>query len=442
MRWGILTWILTAAIVVTLSSSSEAARRRHQKAPIYQPKYSAIVIDADTGKVLEADDPDGQRHPASLTKMMTLYLVFDELRRGRLRLSTRMPVSSYASHQAPSKLGLRPGQTITVDDGIRALATKSANDVAVIFAEYLAGSEEAFARRMTQKAQALGMSHTNFKNASGLPHPLQITTARDMATLSRALYRNFPKHYSYFKQRQFIHKGVVHRNHNHLLGKVPGVDGIKTGFIAASGFNLAASAVRYDDNNKPHRLIAVVLGGANRHWRDRRVSDLLEANFQRIGINQGQQRLIPARYAVPEESSKQVKTEEVIRPSEIDVEQLLENLAHDNKVLSEQNATVRATPVGWVQAKPEVKITKTKITKKSIVQEGKAVQVGAYHRQDTAQKAAAEFQRLAGEGVMKIMSGKKGKKQLHTVVFQKISPKAIEKACQKWRAQGNDCLVK
>jgi D-alanyl-D-alanine carboxypeptidase len=297
MRQGIVYLLSLMNLVLIMCSPAEAAKPKTQ--PGYQPKYSAIVMDADTGEILESEDPNGIRHPASLTKMMTLYLLFEELRKGRLSLSTRMSASAHASRQAPSKLGLSPGHTITVAEAIQSLVTKSANDAAVVVAEHLAGSEQAFARRMTQKARALGMHHTTFKNASGLPNPAQVTTAYDMAKLSQALYHDFPQYYRYFKLKHYNHRGTIHRNHNHLLGKVSGVDGIKTGFIAASGFNLAASAVRYDAANIPHRLIAVVLGGPNRHWRDRQVANLLETNFQRLGITEGKKGWVETNIRFP-----------------------------------------------------------------------------------------------------------------------------------------------
>ncbi len=457
MGRSFLRWICFLLMVSFITLPSEAARR-HQAKSAYKPKYAAIVMDADTGNVLESEDPDGLRHPASLTKMMTLYLVFDELRRGRLHLSTRMPVSAHASRQSPSKLGLQPGQTISVGEAIQALVTKSANDVAVVVSEYLAGSEPAFARRMTQKAQALGMRHTTFKNASGLPNPLQITTARDMATLSRSLYRDFPNYYTYFKQRQFVHQGIAHRNHNHLLGKVPGVDGIKTGFIGASGFNLAASAVRYDAANSPHRLIVVVLGGPNRHWRDRRVSELFETNFQRIGVSRGKNQWVETKYTTPENSREEIQEVSVRAKfgqlgesqndhvTEVDVNEVLEDISQGSEVLSNANTTVKVTPVGWIQGKPEpaAPAKTTSPVKQPLKQIVKNVQVGTFHRHKDAQKAAKDFQRLAGQGVAKTTQAvvRKGKKTLYTAQVHQIAQEAVGKACQKWRSQGNQCLIK
>lgn len=241
-------------------------------------KSASIVVCAETGKIYDAINPDELIPPASLTKMMTLYLTFKALREGRLTLHEKIPVSSHATRQQPSKLGLKQGTCLRVHDAILGLVTKSANDAAVVLAEALGqGSEKHFARHMTRQAQTLGMKNTIFKNASGLPHKEQITTARDMAILSRALYRHFPEYYPFFKTKEFSYCGTVHKNHNHLLGKVKGVDGIKTGFTCASGFNLAASMVRGE-----HRLIAVVLGGETRHARDRKMAHLLEATHAEL----------------------------------------------------------------------------------------------------------------------------------------------------------------
>jgi D-alanyl-D-alanine carboxypeptidase len=237
-------------------------------------KHASIVIDAETGEVLHESHADDLNYPASLTKMMTLYLAFEALEQGRLKLDTRFPVSKHAAAQAPSKLGLRPGESISVRDIILGLVTKSANDAAVVMAEGIAGSESAFAQRMTQKAHALGMASTTYRNASGLPNADQMTTARDIAKLSQALLKRFPQYYRYFSTDDFTYKGVVYHNHNRLMQGFDGMDGIKTGYIHASGFNLAASAVR--DNR---RLIGVVMGGQSARARDTHMAELLEDAF-------------------------------------------------------------------------------------------------------------------------------------------------------------------
>lgn len=239
-----------------------------------QPKYAAFLVDADTGEVLYSRQADAERFPASITKVMTLYILFERLAAGQVRLDDRITFSARAAAQRPSKLGLKAGQSLSVDEAIRALATKSANDVAVAIAEHVAGSETRFAQLMTLRARQLGMTRSQFVNPSGLPDSRQVTTARDIATLSLAMLRDFPQYYGYFQLQQFAFQGRVMPNHNHLLRTMPGVDGIKTGFTNAAGFTLAASAVR--DNR---RLVAVVLGGPTRVARDSNVETLLGSGF-------------------------------------------------------------------------------------------------------------------------------------------------------------------
>jgi D-alanyl-D-alanine carboxypeptidase len=237
-------------------------------------RYASIVIEAGSGKVLHAVNADTRNHPASLTKMMTLYMIFDALDSGRLKLDRRLKVSRVAAGRSPSKLGLRRGQSITVRDIIGALVTKSANDAATVAAEALGGTERKFARLMTKKARGLGMYRTVFRNASGLPHFRQLSTARDMATLVAALLRDFPHHYHYFSMREYKVKGRKFRNHNRLLARYKGMDGVKTGYIRASGYNLASSSVR--DGN---RLIGIIFGGRSVRWRDRHMTWLLNRGY-------------------------------------------------------------------------------------------------------------------------------------------------------------------
>jgi D-alanyl-D-alanine carboxypeptidase len=232
---------------------------------------AAIVVDANSGRVLYANNQDEVRHPASITKVMTLYLLFEQLEKGRLHLDSRLRISAHAASQAPTKLGLDEGETIAVEDAIKAVVTKSANDMAVAIAESIGGDEETFAAMMTRKAAALGMASTHYVNASGLPDDEQVTTARDLAILGRAVQERFPRYYHYFQTQVFYFDGVANRNHNHLLGQVEGVDGIKTGYTRSSGFNLLASVKR-----EGHNIVAVVLGGASAGSRDKIMADLIE----------------------------------------------------------------------------------------------------------------------------------------------------------------------
>jgi D-alanyl-D-alanine carboxypeptidase len=239
---------------------------------------ASIVIDANSDMVVSQENPDRLLHPASMSKLMTLYLTFEALEAGRITLQRTMPVSAHAESMSPTKLNLVAGQSIRVEDAILSLVTLSANDSAVVLAEALGGSEDRFGQLMTRKAHQLGMVNTNFRNSNGLPDPAQISTARDMAILCRALIRRFPQYYHYFSVREFTYNGIEHANHNHLMSRYEGMDGLKTGLTNASGFNLAASAVR-----NGRRLIGVVFGGASAMQRDDYMAALLDDGFRRVG---------------------------------------------------------------------------------------------------------------------------------------------------------------
>lgn len=290
-RFGLRCCILSlAAIAAALAFSSDAAiarhhhrtyaRHRHSHEDAYDPPYSSIVVDGNSGAVLEAVNPDALRHPASLTKVMTLYLLFERLDAGRIKLDTPLAVSEHASEQAPTKLGLKPGQTITVEDAIKGIVTRSANDAAVVIAENLGGSEPAFAKLMTEKAHALGMTHTTYINASGLPDDDQVTSARDQVLLGRAIQDRFPRDYKYFSTQEFEFRGTTIRGHNHLLSEVAGVDGIKTGFTRASGFNLLTSLHR-----DGRYLVAAVMGGPSASERDARMRELIADHIQEAALH-------------------------------------------------------------------------------------------------------------------------------------------------------------
>src|SRR5438445_1003577 len=275
---GLITF--TTAILIS-SESAEARRYKHRRyhhvvRESYSPQFSSIIVDGNSGAVLSSSSPDGIRRPASLTKIMTLYLLFERLDAGKMKLDAEMEVSEHASEQAPTKLGLRPGQTIRVEDAIKGLVTRSANDAAVVIAEAIGGDEDDFAKLMTRKARALGMTKTVYRNANGLPNDEQVTTARDQATLGRAIQDRFPRYYRYFATSVFNYHGQSIRNHNRLLGNVEGVDGIKTGYTRASGFNLVTSMRRGN-----RHLVGVVLGGRSGGSRDAIMRNLLAENLER-----------------------------------------------------------------------------------------------------------------------------------------------------------------
>lgn len=313
-------------------------------------KYASIVIDAETGRVLHEAYADSKRFPASLTKMMTLYMLFEALDAGEITPETRMKVSKRAAGQAPTRLGLKPGSTIGVEEAINALATKSANDVAAVVAEHLGKKEYLFAIKMTKKARALGMSKTTFKNASGLPNRRQVSTARDMAILSARLFKDFPQYYAYFSRPKFTYKGKTYRSHNNLLTKYEGADGIKTGYTRASGFNLAASAER-----DGQRLIGVVLGGRSVRTRDRHLTDLLDKGFAVL----------------------------FHRPETVIAAKRIEAL-QDSFMTAEVESAVSSESIG------DRDLDLDKVPTWVIVEETWGIQVGAFRAQSTAQRVAEE----------------------------------------------------
>ncbi len=308
----------------------------------YSPAYAAIVVDAKTGAVLHEAAPDGRRHPASLTKIMTLYLLFERLEAGKIALDTEMPVSEEAAAQAPTKLGVRAGQTLKVADAIGGLVTKSANDAAVVVAEALSGgTQRDFAEMMTNKARALGMSNTIYRNANGLPNDEQVTTARDQALLGIAIQQRFPKYYRYFSLANFVYRGQSMRNHNHLLGHVEGVDGIKTGYTNASGFNLVTSVKR-----GYRHIVAVVLGGRSAGSRDARMKELIEetiteaSNKPSMTLAGEQQSLPPS----PTPVAKQEIKPDVKPQAKPEITEAESAPANPSPVLAQPEATTAAIP--------------------------------------------------------------------------------------------------
>jgi D-alanyl-D-alanine carboxypeptidase len=293
---GCATGLAAVAAVLLITSDAADARHHrrvrvhyvhhtgrvhhHERAEAYSPPSASIVVDGNTGEVLQASNPDAPRHPASLTKIMTLYLLFERLDAGKMSLDTALRVSEHASDQDPTKLGLKAGDTISVENAIKGVVTRSANDAAVVIAENLGGTESEFAKLMTQKAHALGMSRTTYVNASGLPDDDQITTARDQALLGRVIQDRFPRYYKYFSTPSFVFHGETIRTHDHLLGKVEGVDGIKTGFTRASGFNLVTSVHR-----DGRYVVAVVLGGRSSFERDAHMRELIGAHIKEAALH-------------------------------------------------------------------------------------------------------------------------------------------------------------
>jgi len=293
---------LVAFLFSTFDADARSRRIRHhsrdsnanaQSESGWREGFASLVVDAKTGKVLEETNADKARHPASLTKIMTLYMLFEQIEAGRINLDSKITISAKAAEQAPSKLDLEPGEKIEVEDAIKAIVTRSANDVACAIGEAISGSEEVFAANMTRKARALGMSNTTFRNASGLPDKEQITTARDLAILGRAIQDRFPRLYRFFSLKTFIWRGSQIANHNRLINR-EGVDGIKTGYTRASGFNLVTSIKK--DNRS---LVAVVLGGRSASARDKHMRDLLDQYLPKAYAGERKAPLIAEAPATP-----------------------------------------------------------------------------------------------------------------------------------------------
>ena len=267
-----LTYFLSFLLIFSVCAESAYARKKSGG----NPKYASLVMDADTGMILSQRYADKSLHPASLTKMMTLLLTFEALDRGVITKKQRVRISNRAASMVPSKIGLPAGSSIRVEDAIYALVTKSANDIAVALAEHIGGSEYKFARLMTARARTIGMNKTTFRNASGLHHKSQISTARDMGKLARYILQRYPHYYRYFSTKSFTYKGKTYRNHNRLMTSYRGMDGFKTGYINASGFNLVASAYR-----DGRRLIGVVFGGRSSKTRNAHMAEIMDAGFKK-----------------------------------------------------------------------------------------------------------------------------------------------------------------
>lgn len=380
-------------------------------------KFASIVIDAQSGTVLEAYNADARNYPASLTKMMTLYLTFEALEAGRLTVAQRLITSAHASVQAPTRLGLEPGESITVEQAILALTVKSANDAAVVLAEALGGTESRFAQLMTLKARELGMGATTFRNASGLPNLGQVTTARDMVTLGHALIRDFPQYYHYFSAREFVFRGTVIPTHNHVLVNYDGADGLKTGYIHASGFNLVTSAVR-----NGRRLIGVVLGGKTIAQRDHAMISLLDTGFAR----QIPVRVRDTRYAI----SDTVPTSSVLRT------------VANPEGTDEQTQPAQALPTPTLAT---ASIAAQDDTSADEVQDtGWGIQVGAYGRLSLARNAARRALhriRILHKAIISVSHVRVARGVAYRARLMGLSESQAQKACAYLHRHKSPCLL-
>ncbi|MGB0684260.1 MAG: D-alanyl-D-alanine carboxypeptidase [Magnetovibrionaceae bacterium] len=377
-----------------------------------QAKYAAFVVDADTGRILHAVNADTRNYPASLTKMMTLYMAFDNIKRGQWNMQTPLKVTARAARQPASKIGLRAGSTIRVRDAILSLIVKSANDVATVIAENHSGSERDFALRMTAKARTLGMKRTTFRNASGLPNRGQLSTARDMARLAKALMRDFPEFYDLFGRTSFAMKGKTYRSHNKLLKTYRGADGLKTGYIRASGFNLATSAKR---GNK--RLIGVVFGGRTAKARNKLMARLLDKGFEAVGTRDAFVSSTPPRKPDPN-GDKVAAAPTTTTPT----------------------LTTEVSPV--VTAKPT--LTPPEKLDRSLIGTW-GVQVGAYSRYnpayEMARKAMEKVPDVLRSGRIKVEPlKKKNGKRLYRARIVGLGKREAQRACQQLEARKISCM--
>jgi D-alanyl-D-alanine carboxypeptidase len=389
------------------------------------PKYAAFVMHEGTGDVLFSRYADSRRYPASLTKMMTLYVLFEDIEAGQIKLDDKITVSKRAAWQPASKLGLIEGKTITVEEAINALVIKSANDVATAVAEHVSGSEVAFARRMTRTAHDLGMRSTQFRNASGLPNRAQYTTARDMARLSRRIRQDFPQYQPYFERRSFTYDGKTYRSHNNVLKTFAGATGLKTGYTRASGFNLATSAER-----DGHPLIGIVLGGRSGATRDRHMRDILERGFAAIRSNPT--RIKTAWVEKPVPSLKPGSVGVALAARDIDPEDLTAD------TLNFQSLALSVQAIDYVEPIGQGDTDRTDPRNWS-------VQIGAYRRQD---QALTRLATMAGtiEGVAPgaerlILPNTTRGRTLYRARFAEITADEAEAVCRRLRPRGEDCMA-
>jgi D-alanyl-D-alanine carboxypeptidase len=393
-----------------------------------KPASAAIIVDADSGAVLYASRSKTRTYPASLTKMMTLYLLFEAIDAKRMELDDLLPVSAHAAKQPATDLGLAKGQQIAVEKAILALIVHSANDVAVVIAEALGGTETKFAAKMTKKARELGMTSTTFRNASGLPNSGQVTTARDMAILARALITRFPEFYHYFSAHSFTHRGRVYASHNRVLLSYPGADGLKTGYIRASGFNLATSAMR-----DGRRLVAVVLGGRSARSRDLKMIELLDQGFALAAKKSATQVADDTLPAAPKhKNASTVAIASLIPPTKPDA---VTPQAGSIKIEALQVASL--DPVSTSADEETVKAsTSTRVW---------GIQVGAFNSYEPALRAANRASKrvasLVKDAQVVVDETAKGKTTLYRARLIGLSKKNAQVACKKLKAKAIDCLV-
>lgn len=435
-RWGRLrgSALLIGLLLVVTALPLQAAN----------PRYAGMVVDLDEGEVLYAENEDARRYPASLTKVMTLYLAFEAIEQGRLQLDQPLPVSSQAASMPASKLWLSPGSSIQVDEAIRALAVRSANDVAVVMAEALGGSERGFAQLMTAKARELGMRNTTFRNASGLPDDRQITTARDMVTLAVRVMQDFPDYYHYFGLQEFTYRGTRHTSHNRLVRDYPGADGLKTGFIRASGFNVITTARRGD-----RRLMGIVMGGFTAQSRDKHMTSLLDRSFARAALRDQHNFVSDLNFSAEYMAFSPSSTPEPTRDAAPAAAPVTEQPA----VMA--SYTPASTPSGSVSASApddqdrpsqedplQAFIERERVMARAAAS-GWGIQVGAFSQEDRAQRYAREAADYLSRDVdgQVAVDESVGQSPVFRARLMALEEQQARQACEQLRSRGMDCMV-
>ncbi|MCI5050284.1 MAG: D-alanyl-D-alanine carboxypeptidase [Rickettsiales bacterium] len=443
---------LVLALTFSVISVSEAAT----KINVRSSKYAALVMDADTGEVLFSRNADKKRYPASLTKMMTLYMLFEALSSGEVSMSTRLKVSAKAASQPQTNISLKSGESIRVSDAIRALVVRSANDVALVIAEALAGSQAAFATQMTKKARQLGMRRTVFRNPHGLPDKNQFTTSRDMAKLSIALRRDFPQYYNFFKTTVFRWKGKTYKSHNKVLGRFNGVDGIKTGYIRMSGFNLATSVKR-----DGYHIVAVVMGGQNSKARDNHMLSLLSRTFTVLNDRGDRPRVFanaPVPVPKPDTTRRSFTTvsaktievdDKLVVPHSETVELKMGNAIIVPRDKPEAFANVRAISTAAKETLPRSSLQPASLELPSRsspnFSNSWGIQVGAFQDQKSALYAAANAVKMARDTLRnsKIMVSGQGRigSTIHRARLANLSETEAKRACRQLVENNAQCFV-
>jgi len=414
-------WAARAVVVITLVAQALIAA---PGAAAPNTKHAVMALDVHTGRILHDEHGEAPRYPASLTKMMTLYMVFDAIERGRLSYGTKIRMSRTAASRQPSKLGLKPGETIAVRDAVAALIVKSANDVAAAIGEHIAGSEPAFGRLMTRRARKIGMTRTTFRNASGLPNRAQKTTARDMLTLALRLQRDFPEHYKNFSRRTFTWGGRTYRNYNRLLGRFKGVDGIKTGYTRASGFNLVSSVKR----NGRH-VVAAVFGGRSGRTRNALMTRVLVAALKKAS---------PA----PKRPTRPLL---VARPRVIGRGRQVANAAAAPAIVAPRPRAAVPASITELIHRTHSERTRRKAERQALRTGGAHIQVGAYRTVEEAQRQAAQVraraQDLLAAHAAIAQPVTVGNRRLYRARFAGFDRASARATCAQLKSTGVDCYV-